>query len=349
MKNAILGLLEKTIDQLPSDQIVNLAQSLELSSVEWKIFYEFIRKQGCKEAFIILHQKPQIRTSFQFLGEQYERWLNEGKYEHLSMPHFSTHSENFKGVLRTIARRSYQLNDRIMKLKTEQYGVRFLNNMYELSNIFRETDPSPYIDQLYHLDHSKELVPRVSDMARGYPILLIHYSVKRFFRLLLSIDESTSGDVRLMLRELSGLTLEEQKTILPRKPRTMRELHDSLDRELLKRKSDPTVPLEQSISAINGMKCGEYLIEVPATAGDLQATSIELKHCVHTYAKRVREKECQILNLVQDGSRKYTVELRAQPDGFSIEQFKGPRNESTMEGEQGKVLRQQLIEILSAH
>ena len=349
MRHIFLGVLEKTIKHLPEVQVEALAKSMELHGGELHLFYDLVRKENNKAALYALHRKFEIQNMFEFLGPLYREWLSEGRFEMLPLPYFPILKNNFQGVVTNLSARKHRLSLKLMGQNTEKYGVRFLNNMFELLKTMKGVDSSSYIDHIYNLDHTQELAQRVSDRARDYPILLNHYSIRRYFKLLLTFDDELAMDVRSMLRDLADLTFEEQSAILPKKPRSLYELHNVLDREFLKRKSDPNIELQQSINLIHGYKCGDFEIEVPKTSGDLQDTSYELRHCVHTYVERVRKRECQILNLKRHGMRAYTVEVRAKSNGFKIEQFKGRLNDRTMEGPKGEKLRQELYAILDIY
>jgi hypothetical protein len=65
---------------------------------------------------------------------------------------------------------------------------------------------------------------------------------------------------------------------------------------------------------------------------------------VHSYIDEVYEGYCNIINLKINKKLQYTLELRKNETGnYVITQFKGIKNESSMEGPNGKEIREEIL------
>ena len=65
------------------------------------------------------------------------------------------------------------------------------------------------------------------------------------------------------------------------------------------------------------------------------------------YVDNILKGQCQILNLLENSRRKYTVELVEEKEGYVICQIKGRFNNDEMEGIKGKGLRKELCKIVN--
>lgn len=333
MKHVLLGALEKTIEFFPDVEVLNLLKTASISEEEVPYYYEICRKAGHKECSQFLHERKELREKFYFLGDFYPECLESRRFELLAYPRFETKKLSFKEV---IQKNFVHSNWTIKPLgqKTKKFGVTFLNNLFELYQMNDLAETMFWMEKFYNLDHTKELPDRISYAARRFHLLMDRYTEKRFFDLLFTIDMTDTGDIRLMLKRLAELSPDEQKAALPRKPKSMKEIHDALSIKILEIK-EQCRPLEQEIDFLDGKIIKDFVIEVPKTSYDLRDTSKDLKHCVHTYTGFIKQRECQILNLKKDGLRIFTIELKKRNGKYRVTQFKGAGNENSMEGPDG--------------
>lgn len=130
---------------------------------------------------------------------------------------------------------------------------------------------------------------------------------------------------------------------MPKKPKSLRKLHDYLSKALIPH-TKKGIPLNQELEFLDGMVVEGFTIEVPKMSNDLIETSIELEHCVHTYKDRVRNGFCNVINLKKEGRRVYTLKIEKEEDGLHlVSQFKGHQNEDSMEGPSGERIRGEIL------
>jgi hypothetical protein len=343
MRAITSGLLLGTIRHLHDHQISGLVKNIHLKAEQEKILYHEAQIANRIESIEILLQTYSVQGEFKFLGAFFETSVQKKSFHLLPLPLFSVDREDFKGVVEKITGRRYApgLVKKFGK-KTEEFGVAFLNNVYLLCQIYLNSNLN--LDQVLNLDHSQQLTPQVIAPAKSLLPILESYSLNRAFKVLTPSNQNYLEETTRLLQGENELTRVLEQ--LPSKPRSFKDIHDSVSITLLK-KNRPDLPLNQDIAFLHGKILKNFVIQVPATSFDLISTSMELNHCVHGYDRMVIKKECQIINLTRFGKRHYTIELRPENGGYVIAQFKGKANDSTMEGHSGDGHRQELQRLLN--
>lgn len=109
------------------------------------------------------------------------------------------------------------------------------------------------------------------------------------------------------------------------KTNNFKDVYKYLKREY-QRIEDPVFFLNNDIEIDNlsEVEFGDFKILVPQTNHDLKKWGVELHNCLATYAKRVKEKDCQIIGIAKKESGKllYGIEIARK----NIIQFRGKRN-----------------------
>jgi hypothetical protein len=304
-----------------------------------KILYESARKKQDLHALQEYSRNYTIRAEFKFLGNFFDQKVEKGQFELLALPHFNTDLETFRGVVEKLAGPLFS-KGLVKKFGThlEKYGVTFLNNYFQMMTL-RALLPLT-LDQLMALNHSYALPINSREKYLSVEKILEYYTPQRIIKLLSTYEIDWCQD-------LVGYSDAQLERWLPQKPKSFREIHDVLSDSILKVKHE-NVPLNQSLSLLDGKSLDNYVIEVPMESKTLIQTSKELHHCVHTFKDAILAGRCQIINLLENGKRKYTVEIRNDGEYF-IGQFKGCRNEASMEGPPGDILRQKLINLINSN
>lgn len=103
------------------------------------------------------------------------------------------------------------------------------------------------------------------------------------------------------------------------------DIYEYLQREY-QRIEDPVFFLnnDSAIDCLSEVEFENFKILIPQTNHDLKKWGVELHNCLATYAKRVKEKDCQIIGIAKKESDKllYGVEIARK----NIIQFRGKRN-----------------------
>jgi hypothetical protein len=343
MKHISYGLLESTIKSLSSSSIIEILTGMSCDHQHERLIYEQAWEGNKIEPLILLSEKYAIQGEFRFMREFHQKCIADKKFHLLPLPAFSTDGEDFKGVVEKITRKRFKPGF-VKKFgePTNQYGVVFLNNVFYLDQLFIDLDLN--LDKVVVLDHSKAISPRVIEPMLKLQFILTHYPLPRVLALIASANENYIIDTARMVKS-SSLTSDEISSCLPRKPKSFTEIHDAISFFLLK-EIKRNLPLNQDIAYLNKEVLFDYVIEVPSESFDLINTSAELKHCVHGYIESVRRKEVQIINLLRDHKRVYTIELRKTGSVYSIVQFKGLLNENSMERSAGEKYRNEILKMI---
>jgi PcfJ-like protein len=344
MKHVSYGLLGSILTPQNGSKILHLLPSLTVSPQNTREAYRVAQENNSIEILEELAKDYTIRAEFKFLGDFFDKCVESRSYFLLPMPVFSTTGEDFKGVIEKLALGNVTRN--VIKkfgFLTQKHGVHFLNNFYYLKHLLCE---NAYSTQEYlNLDHSLPLKGAVIFGFSNSEIILNHYSLSKLMKLLVSASEREVHDTNFMIS--NHPQSEELIDLLPRKPKSFKEIHDAISTGIRK-KHQPNSPLDQQLVHIHGKHINGYEIEVPKNAQGLINTSEELSHCVHSYTSRIRNRKCQIINLKKDGKRVYTIELVRSGDSFE-KQFKGFKNERSMEGPDGESMRNEIIKACSLY
>jgi hypothetical protein len=344
MKHISKALFQNSLHTLPSDRIFKLLPTLQVSSSDIKLLYEHAWKSKNLITLNELSLNYGIKAEFKFLGEFYDQKIKAQEFQFLALPYFLTDRENFMTIVQKLTGPKYSKG--ILKkfgVQVEKYGVSFLNNYLELSPVMKKLNLT--MDELMSLDHSHLLPKNLTDKIEGLDYILSRFSKGRAHILMSTADSDTTHELQIIAVSAARFSEEKIKNWLPRKPKSLKEIHDKLSEGILK-ETTKDVPLMQDIFHFHGQACGEFIIEVPEGSHDLVRTSTELKHCVHAYKDAIIKKNCQILNLIKDGQRIYTVELRKSEEKYFIWQFRGFQNENSMESSNGDELRKKLLELM---
>lgn len=342
MKHLRPGLLDQAITSLSDSQVLKLISKMTISPDEKRQLFESAWENQKWEVMENLALDYAILGDFQFMRELYLEFVSQKQFDRLPLPAFSTDRESFATLVEKLMQKDFKRGylKRFGQL-TEAHGSVFINNMYYLVTIYPADERR--FDEFLNLDHSKAILKRVAVQTQGkLTAIRQHYSIRRMYRLLLDANPNHIIDTEMMLSQADvGQILPG----LPRKPRSFLEIHDAVSFLTLKTKKAYRV-LNQEIAYLHGMVLLDHTIEVPKDTEDLIGTSSELHHCVHGYDQAVIRRECQILNLIKDGKRCYTIELVPKGDTYVINQFKGTRNNPLMEGPAGMPYQAALRKLL---
>lgn len=330
-----------------ASKLTQIAGTLHVSPKDERLHYKYALHEGVLPVLLELSRKQSITSQFNFIRDFFHEKVQARDFIYLPLPYFNTDGENFNDIVRMLAGPRFT-KGAVKKFGTclEKYGVNFLNNYYEYRQVIDAWNLNP--DDLFNLDHFKALPFSICFAYKGSGVIFKRYTIERVHTLLTSPDADVRTDLIHMGHRLDFLPEYELREMLPRKPKSLLQLHDFVSEALLKW-NVPNVPLEQDLMFLNGLPLDEYVIEVPVTSYDLIDTSRDLKHCVHGYYERVIKKYCQIINLLQDGRRVYTLELRPKDQSYVIVQFKGLRNNSEMETELGKPYQEKLLRLIELY
>lgn len=306
-----------------------------------RLMYMDAWEKNDQETLERLSEDYVIQSEFKFMNDLFHTFKREKKLNLMPLPYFKADGDTFASLIHYLTS-GLGIGGRlkIMGQLTNTYGTIFLNNLYVIKHLYG----SNYnIDEIPNLDHSKMLEKRVAQRFTPQLFsLLRQYSFRRVFKLLISAHEGEVVDCNNMIKDadLRAITYE-----LPPKPRSFIEVHDVISFVTLKKRK-VNQKLKQDIEFLDGKLLLDYKIEVPKESFDLIATSGELNHCVHSYDEAIIKKQAQVLNLVKDNRRIYTIELRPSVSGHEVVQFKGRNNNAIMEGSQGRLYVSELLKML---
>lgn len=332
MRHVRYGLLKQAIAHLNINPVLNIINRLSLNSEEKRLLYNDAWEHKKFDIMEQLFQEYIIQADFHFMHDLAQALAQAHRYQHLPCPNFSVDKEDFKSIVDRLTR-GQATPGRIKKFGelTQTYGVVFLNNVHAL-NVIYPKDEINY-DRVVNLNHDQILLPKVYlNFTEACTVIRKNYSLERLFNLLTHTRGGLVSDVASMLEGLvDPLQISNQ---LIKKPRTFTELHDNIT-DITMAQKKVNYELHQEVDYLHGVLLLDYQIEVPKESLDLVGTSRELKHCVHGYDKAVIQKEVQIINLIRDHKRCYTIELIPDGSTFNVRQFKGRHNDPTMEGPPG--------------
>jgi hypothetical protein len=290
-----------------------------------------------------LLEAPAIERKFRFLGDYFNELVRNGNYEHLALPVFNE-EKDFAHFVEQLEGKKEGLLKRYGAM-TKKYGIQFLNNMYFLRRMYKPEKIN--LDKMLQLDHSKEISAVTGPFFVRMEMLQQIYSLERYFRLMTTepVHPQYIVDSYRILIEYEDLTFEILKAGLPKKPRNIKDVHDTL-MNITKKIKRKNRSLDQDLVFLEGHSFREFTIEVPRDSQTLHETSDELRHCVHSYTERVIRKDCQIINLKREDKRVYTIELRPTAHGWRVNQFKGYRNDNTMELDPSEKIYRELLDLI---
>lgn len=338
------SLLGFAVEGLPSSRINELVWGMSLSAQDKRMVYQGAWENKKYEVMEELSREYVVRSSFHCVNEIFQQKAQSKLFHQLPILAFGTDGESFQEIVMKLTRSKYRrgLLKGFGKL-TSEFGTVFLNNIHGLTKIY----PMDKInfDRLLNLDHNQGLLPQMAQQVDGrLKLVLGHYTLERMFKVLCQSNPNLVADIDRML-DMPEFTQEVVSRMLPTKPKSLREIHDAVSKATLRTKKINRV-LDQEISYLHGEVLIDYIIEVPSESYDLISTSEELSHCVHGYDKAIVRRESQVLNLVKDQRRHYTIELKPVGSSYRVVQFRGKCNESSMEGPAGHRYVSELMKIL---
>ena len=335
--------LNQAVSSLSTSAYTKLISKMTLTPTQMESMYRAAWEKGYYEKLPPLFEAPAVGRKFKFLGPLFDELVATNQHRLLSLPEFPA-TDDFEEVVKNIEKKTDGLIKRFGHM-TRNHGVIFLNNMFFLRTVYPVETIN--VDLLLALDHTRAINPASGLLLKHMTLLQNNYPLKRYFELVTDPDRETYiVDTYHMLMEYPELTAELLKLELPKKPKSFREVHDAISAITMKLRKMNRF-LDQDIFYLHGLKLFEYTIEVPSDSYELIDTSRQLKHCVHSYDQRVITKKCQIINLLFEGRRVYTIELKAIGKNYSIVQFKGYCNENSMEMPENKHYHEELFKLVS--
>lgn len=345
MKDIKVGIILKGFECLSDEKCFKFLHAAKFDQAELQEIYSHVHLRRNFNYSLRYMCEKALEERFLFLGDFYLECFNSNRFDLLAIPIFPTSGVNFSDVVNQIV--VTPVKGKTLKTigeSTKKFGVTFLNNLFRLKQLALMGKLEWDIQKICSQDHSRELPLDIYNNSALFGLLLENYTFERTFQLILD-DHRYVNDLRLMLKKRKSIAASELKDSLPKKPKTLKEIHDHLSEFLLKHEKED-FDLNQIIAPIDCLPLKEYTIEVPKRALDLVQTSIDLKHCVHSYSEKVKNGQCQILNLTKDKKRVYTIELKRTEGRWVITQFKGYRNNREMEYEMGKPYKEGLIRLM---
>ncbi len=156
--------------------------------------------------------------------------------------------------------------------------------------------------------------------------LLKRYPEDRVVKLLLNDDLSLIADTAHMINEIEDMR---EIDFLPKKPKTIKEIHDSLSRMMLKL-NIPNYSLEQreDILILDDKALNDNMvIRVPKTHYDLIDLGEDLNFCIGNgyYSKEVKEGRCSVVSIYKNNKPLYGIQFNryaiSQAYGFDNEEI----------------------------
>lgn len=150
------------------------------------------------------------------------------------------------------------------------------------------------------------------------------YGDDRTTKLLLNDNFSSLGDIIYMINDIES---KRELDFLPKKPKSLKEIHDSLSRMYLKLEI-PDYNLEQreDILILDNKKIDDnMIIRVPKTHYDLIDLGEDLSFCIGNgdYSREVKEGRCSIVSIYKDNKPLYGIQFTR----YAINQAYGFDNE----------------------
>ena len=342
-KKIINILLQNHSNHLSKNTMTDLATRMHVKPEQIKEMYQTAIDRNLTSRIEELSLSHVIRKEFVFLGDLFYKFVSEGKFNLLHLPLFPS-SSSFPDIVQGLAgdRFTKGLTKRFGK-KLEINGVGFLNNVFCLNQIYYDRPLN--LDDVLNLDHSKRINQPIADCMKDLKIMRDSYPLKRIWEIITDADTHTLEETKCLVSFNVDKFEDAIKRSFPKKPKAIIEIHDAIHLAVMNSKRTNHL-LEQDIAFLDGRLLFDYVIEVPHDSFALISTSVELKHCVSGYDQMVIKKKCQIINLLKNKKRIYTIELIPKGDHFEIRQFKGYANENSMEGEKGAAYRNELLELI---
>lgn len=199
------------------------------------------------------------------------------------------------------------------------------------------------------MDHSKAIDRSVIDQLDPLTFDFLFQGVDqiRVFDLITSAHEKMVYDIFALIDQNPNSN--RLKSIVPQDAQTFGEIHDAFQRYVTHLRNTNR-SLDQKIGYLQGRKILEFDIEVPSFSHDLYDSCKLLDEIftsdIDRLAGKVISGECQILNLIKNGKRAYTVELIPTPEGLRVNRINRIGNEDFLEESLSRDLREKLHSII---
>lgn len=223
--------------------------------------------------------------------------------------------------------------------KNKKSNTEMLNLIFLVKKIFPEIDEQLLLPMMKKYSHSAFVS---SDHLLPLQNMLSGYNEKRIVSIFSAYgdEEDFLEDTVIMYERLFNNDVE-INSVMPEKPKNIRELHTIFMRECGKIKV-PKNKLNQVLPQLEGKSLGEYSVFIPQTTHDLINIGNPLGICVGNgyYAEKVIRKMCNIVALKdKDGRFRFCIEFNKN----QILQGRGYANI-----DMGPKLKQDFIELLKS-
>lgn len=218
----------------------------------------------------------------------------------------------------------------------DRINTEMLNIIFIVKNIkenINEQLLNPLLKQYNHQAFISE------DYLIDVKNMLMSYNEKRIVTLFSNYEEDDFiEDCAIMYRRLFERNLFVDE-VLPKKPKSIRELHSIFTRES-KKISQTNFELKQDLDHLKGLKVNGYEIFVPEQSYDLIDIGNNLSICVGNgyYASLIFKKESSIIALKEKNKYAYCVEMK----GNYLKQCRGYGNRSMPQE-----IKDELVKVLS--
>ena len=344
-------IVEELLTWMSEDQIIDKLKEKKIEeNLEFDInfLYMVAREQKKYRVLDYLIEECDLKRHFLRLP----KLLSQRRYELLPIPVSVFFQDGIDRLLNDSPASQKAIKYSHFMELASRFGTVFVNNFTIMSFLFEKLEKRDGINSFLKLDHSLEIDPYYKFNNKCYLKLLDYFSLNRVFKLMVASchnGEYIEVDLISLLDTLEALPQEIRPSMIPKKPKNLKKLHDDLSKALIPY-TKMGISLDQELSYLDGVQLEEFTVEVPKISDDLVSTSIELDHCVHTYIHHVKNGLCCIINLKRADKRVYTVELeKSEGDEFSIVQFKGFQNEDSMEGVKGELMRNKILSLIKAN
>lgn len=202
-----------------------------------------------------------------------------------------------------------QFYEVIFDEKTKKVNTEMMNLIFLVKKIFPNIDEQLLQPLVKKYSHSAFIS---SDYLVPLQNMLSSYNERRVVSLFSAYGEEEDflEDTVIMYERLFNNDVE-VNSVMPEKPKNIRELHTLFTRECGKIKTIKN-KLNQSLSHLKDKKVGEFEVFVPETSYDLINIGNSLGICVGNghYAEKVLKKQCNIVALKDNkGKFKYCIEF----------------------------------------
>ncbi len=337
---------------LKEKEIIAYVHAMDFEDVSILKAYSYSMKRKMPVLANVLFNEKSVRTKFKFMDDSIPYFVENDKIFSLQLLFPPLIDKTYEEILQEIfGDDKFKLYRKRVGVALKKFGTNLLNNIYILSLL---VDIHVLIDKILELDHNQAIDEQVLTKLKlpefNLEWLLSNYKISRVFKVLLTYEDEYYTDSLRIINMIKNIEGEGYKEVvmkyIGKKPISFHDIHARLLPKSCEVENNhlSSMSLRQDIEELDGDLLYEYTISIPKTGKDLLMTGAVLRHCVGSYIDAVVSKECLIINLSLENKLVFTVELVLRNKRYHISQFRGYRNSSKYEGEDGAKYRAKIIE-----